>query len=133
MKRFFAVILSVIIIAAAIYCFHSCTNDVPSPENPEKDVPPQVENSETVIPEPEKETDEKDETVTYTGVGIYHGKADSTSVEITISGPEDILTSCKLSPELAKSFSSLNLEEESIISFEYQLVNGQYVITEIIK
>lgn len=130
MKRFFAVILSVIIIAAAIYCFHSCTKDTPSPE---KDVTPQKEDNEVVIPEPEKELEKREDPVTYTGVGIYHGKADSTSVEITISGPEDILTSCKLSPELAKKFSSLNLEEESIISFEYQLVNGQYIITKIIK
>ena len=143
MKRFFAIIITVLLIAALIFCIHSCTKD--SSITKEQEENKGSSNLELYVPEDDPNTEEdesaptkheivtQDDSQVYTGVGIYHGKVDSNFIEITIDGVQPLLISARISPELAKIFSSLNLQEESIISFEYQLINDMYVIQKIIK
>ena len=138
MKRFFAIIITVLLISALIFCIHSCTKDsykINDQKNNESSVPDlyvPTDDSNVKNDESSPNTNKEDSTV-YTGVGIYHGKVDSNSIEITLDGTQPLLISARISPELAKNFSSLKLQEESIISFEYQLVNDMYVIQKIIK
>ena len=143
MKRFFSIIITVLLIAALIFCIHSCTKD--SSTNKEQEENKGSSNLELYVPEDDPNTEEdesaptkheivtKDDSPVYTGVGIYHGKVDSNFIEITIDGIQPLLISARVSPELAKNFSSLKLQEDSIISFEYQLINDMYVIQKIIK
>ena len=152
MKRFLAIILTVLVIAATVFCVHSCkkngTKD-PAPSdstNPSAGLvgygSPDEKKEPEKKPEEKKTTDDKptfpgtpsDNSTVYTGIGIYHGRTDSARVEITLDTElQPILISSTLTPELAESFSSLNLEEDTIISFEYQIINDQYVISKIIK
>lgn len=135
MKKVLIVIIFIALIAGVIFCVNSCQNkDDVVPENtPEAtDVIPQndVPDTENEVQPETKKPDTEDFPV-YTGTGIYHGKIDSTFIEVLVDGVTPPLRSCKLSPELAEKFSSLNLELGAIITFEYQLVDDQYVIKSI--
>ncbi|MBR5586944.1 MAG: hypothetical protein IKW02_03180 [Clostridia bacterium] len=158
MKRFFTIILTVLIIALVVFGVHSCKKSTFSPSNtgnptdgiigttPEqdgdksssgnKDIKDKLENAddEESLEIREEHFEESLKTAeTYTGTGVFHGKADSTSVEITLDSVQPMLISAKLSPEIAEKFASYDITEESIISFEYKIVDEQYVITKILK
>lgn len=158
MKRFFTIILTILLVALVVFGIHSCRKSKYSPDNtdnptdgiigitPEQDGEKKPSGSKDIKEELEKATDEESielreeqlednlkDAETYTGTGIYHGKADSSSVEITLDSVQPMLISAKLSPEIADKFASYDLTEESIISFEYKIVGEQYIITKIIK
>ncbi len=134
MKKFIIVILCILLIGSVIFCVNSCQKE----ETP--DVVPPTPDEVIILPpdngtgSEEQETPDvpkRDESLVYTGTGIYHGKIDSTFIEVTIDSIHPILEACRLSPELAENFSSLNLEPETIITFEYQIIDDQYVISKI--
>ena len=143
MKRFFAIIITILLIAATIFCLHSCLKDKSETNAPEENkdssglelyVPKDDPNTEEDESAPTKhEIVTEDESPVYTGVGIYHGKVDSNFIEVTLEGIQPTLISARISPELAKNFSSLKLQEGSIISFEYQIINDMHVIQKILK
>lgn len=159
MKRFLTIIAVILVIALVVFGVHSCKKSKPDTnvsDNPTEGIVGMtpIEDGETSTDTPSKTPDEDlanasdeeviekhendlekklDNTKTFTGTGIYHGKADSTSVEITMDSVQPFLISAKLSPEIAEKFSSYELTEESIISFEYKIVDEQYVITKILK
>lgn len=134
MKKFLTVIICIALIAGIIFCVNSCRseNDIVSDPTPEgtgeitQDTPDTESDAQ-----PETEKPDTASSTVYTGTGIYHGKVDSSFIEVTIDSINTITTSCRLAPELAEKFSSLNLEPESIITFEYQLIDDQYVIKKI--
>lgn len=139
MKKFLIVIICIALIAGIIFCVNSCEKDdkITPESNPEGII------ETTPVDDPNTQEDESsdktevqkpdaDNSPVYVGTGIYHGKVDSSFIEVTIDNDtHPVLNSCRLSPELAKKFSSLNLEPESIISFEYQIIDEQYVIRKI--
>lgn len=143
MKRFFAIILSVILIAAVIYCVHSCTKDTDITEKEKTEGSSSDLDIYVPVDDPSTDEDEsaptrfeiktEDDSPVYTGVGIYHGKVDSNFVEITFEEVHPVLRSARLAPDLAKDFSSLKLNEGDIISFEYQIISDMYIIQKIIK
>lgn len=134
MKKFLIVVLCILLIGAVIFCVNSCQkNEKPEVITPDPNgiielTPDDGPGSE----EQESQNGPKhDESTVYTGTGIYHGKIDSTFIEVTIDSIHPILEACRLSPELAEKFSSLNLEPETIITFEYRIIDDQYVISKI--
>ena len=141
MKKVITVVIILVLVAGLIFYVNSCRKDQNIPNNNTEnkgsvvDVTPiEDPNSDSdSLPEDTQKTPDKKASPVYTGTGIYHGKVDTTFVEITFDDIQPTLLSCKLSPELAEKFSSLNLEPESIITFEYQVIDGQYVINKIIK
>lgn len=134
-KKFLIVIICIVLIAGVIFCVNSCQNkgDIIPKSNPEgitETTPIDKPNNENdVQQEPKKPV--ADDSPVHTGTGVYHGKIDSTFIEVLVDGVTPPLRACKLAPELAEKFSSLNLELGSIITFEYQIVDDQYVIKKI--
>ena len=140
-KKVLIVATAIVLIAGLIFFVNSCRKDQNIPDNNTENKGSVVEvtpiddpnNDADDVPDNTQKAPEKNTSPVYTGTGIYHGRVDSSFVEITFDDIQPILLSCKLSPELAEKFSSLSLEPESIISFEYQMIDGQYVINKILK
>ena len=131
MKKFLTVIICIVLIAGVIFCVNFCQkdNDIISENKSEEKIEiNQPANDNNVV---KPQVPDTKEYPIQTGTGIYHGKIDSSFIEVSVDGVNPQLRSCKLAPELAEKFSSLKLEPESIISFKFQDIDGQYVIKEI--
>lgn len=140
MKRFFAIILSVLAIALIIYGVNSYRNSEKTPpqkpeENVQQNIPmdnPGIDKNESED-YPQTAPNPSNETTVYTGVGIYQGKIDSNFIEVLLDGNPPLLLSFTLSPDVSKEFSSIKPEEGDVISFEYKTLEGQYLITKILR
>lgn len=143
MKKNLTIVICILIIAAVVVCLYiykkpQSVPQQPAPENPNsitdmQQIPQDDPNTEVNEREEYKNENNMDDSTIYTEVGIYSGKIDSNSVEILLGDSTPLLVPCRLSPEVAAEFSSLDLEEDSIVSFEYKIVDEQYVITKFIK
>lgn len=139
MKKVLTILVSILLIALIIFCVHSCVNKA-DPVIPEQNAPNPAEN-QPVFDNPNTEEDESESSKEqdnkpsqiFTEIGIFNGKSDYYSIEVIIGSDMPFLMVYRLSPEVAKDFSSYNLEIGSPITFEYQEVDGQTVITKIIQ
>lgn len=142
MKKVLSILVSVLLVALLIFCIHSCsqknTENPPVSENTPGVITPEQADVQQAFDDPSTEFNEGteapeiDENMVFEAVGIYHGRVDTNSVEITLS-TEYIPRSYRLSPDLAKSFSSMEIEENTIISFKYRVIDGQSTIISIEK
>lgn len=141
MKKVLTILISIILVALLIFCVHSCIKKDENPVVPQVSEPnvsenqPNIDNPNTEEDDSSPSDDESvvDSSKVFTEIGIFNGKIDSFSIEVAIGSNMSIVMPYRLSPEVAEKLPSYNLEIGSIISFEYQEIDGQSVITKIIQ
>lgn len=136
MKKILTILISIILVALIIFCAHSCIKKGETTEIPQEDKPGITENqpvSENPKNNEEQQNNDKEENPTFTEIGIFSGKIDNNSIELIVGNDMPLTLPYRLSPEVAENFSSYNLEINDMITFEYQEIDGQSVITNIIQ
>ena len=142
MKKILTILISILLAALLIFCVHSCMKNNKTPEETPQVTNPNSTENQPVFDDPDTEEDESQVTTedpeivseqVFTETGIFNGRIDTTSIELTTGAEIPFTQPYRLSPEIAEKLSSYNLEIGSIISFEYQVIDGQFVITKIIQ
>ena len=136
MRKVFTILISILLVALLIFSVHSCMKNYELSKNPQTDetnLPEKEQTSDIGENNEDEVTEEEPPVKTFTETGIYNGKIDSFSIEVTIGNDNSLIQAYKLSPEIAENLSSYKLKLDSIITFEYQEIDGQNVITKIIQ